>query len=145
MFPRSACRGIQRTPLSQHRTEKDANRMRSLDQILAVPGATFLLLLIAATLEVLGDAFLQSAVHHSSGVWRWIALVGGGATLSFYGLVVNLPRWDFGRLLGVYVVFFFVAAQIVAKVRFNQPASLSTLVGGSMIMAGGFIISFWKG
>lgn len=119
--------------------------MRSLDQILAMPGATFLLLLIAATLEVLGDAFFQSAVHRSSGAWRWIALTGGGATLSFYGLVVNLPRWDFGKLLGVYVVFFFVTAQIVAKVRFNQPASLSTLVGGSMIMAGGFIISFWKG
>jgi hypothetical protein len=34
--------------------------MRSLDQILAIPGRVFLLLMVAATLEVLGDAFFQS-------------------------------------------------------------------------------------
>jgi small multidrug resistance family-3 protein len=43
------------------------------------------------------------------------------------------------------VVFFFVVAQIVARVRFNQPISLPTLAGGFMIVAGGAIISFWKG
>jgi small multidrug resistance family-3 protein len=119
--------------------------MRSLEQILAVPGATFVLLLVAATMEVLGDAFFQSALHRSSGLWRWIFLAAGGCTLSLYGLVVNLPRWDFGKLLGVYVVFFFVVAQIVAKVRFHQPTTLPTLVGGLMIMAGGVVIWFWKG
>jgi hypothetical protein len=105
----------------------------------------FLLLALAATLEVLGDAFFQSAVHHSSGSWRWIFIAGGGATLSVYGLVVNLPPWNFGKLLGVYVVFFFVIAQIVAMVRFHQPISLPVLVGGFLIMAGGLMISFWKG
>jgi len=119
--------------------------MRFLGQILAVPGTIFLLLLVAATLEVLGDAFFQSAVHRSSGLWRWIFLAAGGGTLSLYGLVVNVPRWDFGKLLGVYVVFFFIIAQIVAKVRFNQPTSLPTLVGGFMIMAGGAVIWFWRG
>jgi len=119
--------------------------MRFLDPILAVPGAIFLLLLVAATLEVLGDAFFQSAVHRSSGLWRWIFLAAGGGTLFLYGLVVNVPRWDFGKLLGVYVVFFFIIAQIVAKVRFNQPTSLPTLVGGFMIMAGGAVIWFWRG
>jgi small multidrug resistance family-3 protein len=119
--------------------------MRSLEQILAVPGATFVLLLVAATLEVLGDAFFQSALHRSSGLWRWIFLAAGVGTLSLYGLVVNLPHWDFGKLLGVYVVFFFVIAQIVAKVRFNQPTTLPTLVGGLMIMAAGVVIWFSKG
>jgi len=119
--------------------------MKSLDQVLAVPGATFLLLLAAATLEVFGDAFFQSAVHRSTGLWRWIFLAGGGATLSIYGLVVNLPHWNFGKLLGVYVVFFFVIAQIVARVRFHQPINLPTVVGGLMIAVGGLIISFWKG
>ena len=119
--------------------------MRSPEQILAVPAATFVLLLVAATLEVLGDAFFQSAVHRSSGLWRWIFLVAGGGTLSLYGLMVNLPGWDFGKLLGVYVVFFFFVAQIAARLRFNQPTSLPTLVGGLMIVAGGAVISFWKG
>ena len=145
MFPSSACRAIQRTRLLQLRTEKGMTRMRFLDEILAVPGTMFVLLVVAATLEVLGDAFFQSAVHRSSGLWRWLFLAAGGGTLSLYGLVVNLPRWDFGKLLGVYVVAFFVIAQIVAKVRFNQPTSLPTLVGGSMIMVGGAVIAFWKG
>jgi hypothetical protein len=119
--------------------------MRSLEQIVAVPGTTFVLLLVAATMEVLGDAFFQSAVHRSSGLWRWIFLAAGGGTLSLYGLVVNLPQWDFGKLLGVYVVFFFVVAQIIAKVRFHQPTTLPMFVGGFMILAGGAVISFWKG
>jgi small multidrug resistance family-3 protein len=119
--------------------------MRSLDQILTAPGTMFLLLVVAATLEVLGDAFFQSAVHRSSGLWRWIFMAGGAATLSAYGLVVNLPGWDFGKLLGVYVVFFFVIAQIVARARFHQAISPPVLVGGFLIMAGGLTISFWKG
>jgi hypothetical protein len=119
--------------------------MRSLDQMALSSGRVFLLLLIAATLEVLGDSFLQTAVHHSSGVWRWIWLIGGVVALSAYGLVVNLPTWNFGRLLGVYVVFFFVAAQVVAKIRFQQSTTPAVLAGGSLIVAGGLIISFWKG
>lgn len=83
------------------------------------------------------------------GQWGFVGgnifLVAGGGTLSFYGLMVNLPRWDFGKVLGVYVVFFFVVAQIVAKLRFNQPTTLPALMGGFMIVAGGAVISFWKG
>jgi len=48
--------------------------MRSLEQILTVTGTTFVLLLVAATMEVLGDAFFQSALHRSSGLSRWILL-----------------------------------------------------------------------
>jgi hypothetical protein len=72
--------------------------MRFLDQILAVPGTMFVLLLVAATLGVLGDSFFQSAVPRLNGVWRGIALARGGV-ISFYGLVVYLPRWDFGKPL----------------------------------------------
>jgi multidrug transporter EmrE-like cation transporter len=117
--------------------------MKSLDQMALFSGRVFLFLLIAAILEVLGDSFLQTAVHHSSGVWRWIWLIGGAAALSTYGLMVNLPTWNFGRLLGVYVVFFFIAAQVVAKIRFQQPTTPAVLAGGSLIVAGGLII--WKG
>ena len=39
---------------------------------------------------------------------------------------------------------FFVAAQIVAGIRFHQKPSLPTLVGGFMIVVGGVVISFWQ-
>jgi hypothetical protein len=65
--------------------------------------------------------------------------------LALYGLVVNLPRWDFGRLLGVYVVLFFLMAQILAKVRFNQSPKPPILLGGLLIVIGGLVITFWKG
>jgi small multidrug resistance family-3 protein len=119
--------------------------MQSLNEIVARPTGVFLLLLVAALLEVLGDSCFQSAIHGSSGLPRWISAIAGVGILSLYGLVVNVPQWNFGKLLGVYVVFFFVTAQIVARVRFNQPTSLPVLVGGFMIMVGGAIISFWKG
>ncbi|MGA7754322.1 MAG: hypothetical protein WCB05_15920 [Candidatus Sulfotelmatobacter sp.] len=118
--------------------------MRALDHLLDLPGGVFLLLMIAAGLEVSGDAFFQSAVHRTSGLSRWLSLAAGVLVLSLYGVVVNLPHWDFGKLLGVYVVFFFAAAQLIAKVRFHQQMTLPALVGGFMIVIGGAIISFWK-
>jgi len=118
--------------------------MRFLDRMFVLPGGVFLLLLIAAALEVLGDAFFQTAVHHSSGLSRWLSSIGGAVILSLYGLLVNLPDWNFGRLLGAYVVFFFLVAQVVAKVRFHQPISAPVLVGGCLIIGGGLIISLWK-
>jgi small multidrug resistance family-3 protein len=95
-------------------------------------------------MEVLGDSCFQSAIYRSSGAGRigWFAL--GASLLALYGLLVNLPQWDFGKLLGVYVVFFFVAAQVIAKVRFNQPVTLPVRVGGALIVAGGLVMSLWK-
>jgi drug/metabolite transporter superfamily protein YnfA len=105
---------------------------------------TYSLLAIAALLEVLGDSCFQSAVHRSSGIGRAAFFTGGVAVLGFYGVIVNLPEWDFGKLLGAYVAFFFLAAQIVARVRFQQPLTLPVFVGGTLIVAGGAIISFWR-
>lgn len=118
--------------------------MSDLNHILRTYGITFLLLSGAALLEVLGDSCFQSALHRSSGSGRviWIAL--GVLLLSLYGLLVNTPKWNFGRLLGVYVVFFFFVAQLVAKLRFNQPMTLPLRVGSVMILVGGLIISFWQ-
>ncbi len=118
--------------------------MRMLDRLLAFPGGALFVLMTAAVLEVSGDAFFQSAVHRTSGLSRWLSLAGGVVVLSLYGLLVNLPQWDFGRLLGIYVALFFVVAQIVAKLRFHQPTTLPILVGGCMIVAGGAVISFWN-
>ena len=115
-----------------------------VNRILSTYGIPFLFLSAAAVLEVLGDSFFQSALHRSTGTARmgWIAL--GVTTLGIYGLLVNVPRWDFGRLLGVYVVFFFFVAQLVAKLRFHQPMTLPLRVGSVLIGVGGLIIVIWK-
>jgi hypothetical protein len=99
--------------------------MRSLDQILAVPGSVFVMLLVAAFLEVSGDAFFQSAVHRTSGFSRYTSVAGGVVAFSLYGLLLNLPRWNFGRLLGIYVVLFFLIAQVIARLRFHEPHQLA--------------------
>ena len=128
----------------RHLTNLRTEDVRGVSRILSTFGVPFLVLSGAALLEVLGDSCFQSALRRSSGAGRigWIAL--GVLILGLYGLTVNLPRWDFGRLLGVYVVFFFFAAQVVAKIRFHQTMTLPIRVGGLLIAAGGLVISLWK-
>ncbi len=116
-----------------------------LHQAVSSPLGAFAALLVAASLEVLGDSFFQSGLYRSSGGHRalWFAL--GVAVLGLYGFSVNLPQWDFGRLLGAYVALFFVVAQVVAKIRFQQSPSVPIWVGGGLIVAGGLVITLWKG
>ena len=117
----------------------------TLNGLVATPLGAFVVLVIAASLEVFGDACFQSGLYRSTGTSKALWFCGGIAILAGYGLFVNLPQWDFGKLLGVYVALFFVVAQIVAKVRFGQQPTTPILVGGSLIVAGGVVITFWKG
>src|SRR5437762_2546029 len=66
----------------------------------------------------------------------------GGLVLFTYGYVVNAPQWDFGRLLGVYVVFFFIVAQFISWLVFDQQPAGVVIVGGGFIVAGGIILSY---
>jgi small multidrug resistance family-3 protein len=116
-----------------------------INQVVSSPIGAFVVLVIAALLEVLGDSFFQSGLYRSTGANRSVWFVLGIAVLGCYGLFVNLPQWDFGKLLGVYVALFFVVAQVVAKLRFHQSPTTPILVGGGLIVAGGLVITFWKG
>lgn len=118
--------------------------MSFLDRLVQNPLAAIGVLLIAALLEAWGDSFFQAAFYRSSGLARGLLLAAGTVVLSLYGSTVNLPRWDFGKLLGVYVVLFFLAAQILAKVRFGQSPSPPIYFGGALIVMGGAIMAFWK-
>src|ERR1700734_4481416 len=78
------------------------------------------ILLVAAIFEAGGDALVRKALHqHASGL-RWLAFPGGAAILFSYGVIVNAPDWDFGRLPGLYVVFFFVIAQLMSWMVFHH-------------------------
>src|SRR5579864_4497794 len=108
-----------------------------LDHLVAHRSGAFVILLLAASLEAYGDSSFQTALYRSSGMNRAIAFLAGAASLVAYGLVVNTPRWDFGKLIGVYVVFFFLVAQIIARIRFGQTPTWPVLLGGGLIVAGG--------
>jgi small multidrug resistance family-3 protein len=119
--------------------------MHLLNRVVSYPLGAFATLTVAAFLEVYGDSFFQAAFYRSSGVNRMLALLMGVAVLAAYGSVVNVPRWDFGKLLGVYVALFFVMAQVVAKVRFGQSPTPPIYAGGGLIVAGGLVLAFWQG
>ena len=99
------------------------------------------ILLVAAVLEAGGDALVRAGLRSAS-VWRPLLFAMGGAVLFLYGYLVNTPDWNFGRLLGVYVVLFFLVAQAISWVAFKQTPDGSTMVGGAFIVAGGLIMSY---
>ena len=99
------------------------------------------LLLIAALLEAGGDALVRLGLH-ASPIPRRVLFLGAGALILFaYGCLVNAPSWDFGRLLGLYVVLFFLVAQAINWLVFGQPPTRAIWVGGLLILAGGAIVS----
>jgi small multidrug resistance family-3 protein len=116
-----------------------------LDRLVSNPLGAFAVLALAAFLEAHGDSFFQVGFYRSSGVGRVLPFVFGTVVLALYGAVVNVPRWDFGKLLGVYVVMFFLMAQLQAKMRFGQSPTPPIYAGGALIVAGGLVIAFWKG
>jgi drug/metabolite transporter superfamily protein YnfA len=101
---------------------------------------TLAVLCAAALLEAGGDALVRKGLHAPAS-FRLLFLLSGAGVLFAYGWAVNTPPWDFGRLLGVYVVLFFVVAQAINWLAFGQVPTIRVLLGGACIIAGGLIIS----
>jgi small multidrug resistance family-3 protein len=101
---------------------------------------TLVLLVVAAVLEVGGDALLRLGLER-----RGFALMAaGGLVLVAYGFMVNLTKLDFSRLMGLYIVLFFVVAQAVAVLLFREKLALPVLAGGALIIAGGLTMTLWQ-
>jgi drug/metabolite transporter superfamily protein YnfA len=60
-----------------------------------------LLLLLAACLEVGGDAIVRVGLRNHVGSTQLALIALGGLVLLAYGVFVNIAPVDFGRLLGV--------------------------------------------
>jgi hypothetical protein len=118
--------------------------MNQLTQIVSAPAGAFVVLAIAAYLEVQGDACFQSGLYHSSGMRRFGWFFAGMVVLVCYSLFLNSSKVDFGKLLGIYVVLFFLVAQVVAKLQFHQSPSKPIYLGGAFIVIGGLVMTFWK-
>ena len=101
------------------------------------------LLLLAAFLEVGGDALMRTGLH-AAGTTRVARLLAGTAVLAAYGTLINLGPWDFGRILGTYVVLFFIVSQIVNWVGFGHAPGWPVLLGGVLIFSGGAVLVFLR-
>ena len=102
-------------------------------------GRLVALLLVAALLEVGGDAGMRAGLQG-----RRIGFVLGVISLVSYGLIVNLSNLDFGRLMGIYISLFFVASQLLAVFVFKEKLQPAVWVGGALIVAGGCVLTFWQ-
>ena len=73
-----------------------------------------------------------------------VALFLLGAALLFgYGLFVNLPTVEFGRIAGLYIATLFVVWQVVNLAVFGAFPPMSVIAGGTLIVIGGCIVTFW--
>jgi drug/metabolite transporter superfamily protein YnfA len=102
--------------------------------------STFLIFIAAAALEVGGDALIFKGLRG-----RGLALIAlGCVALCCYGLVVNLVKWDFAKLLGVYVAVFASLSVLTGRFALKEDVPLSTWMGLSLIVVGGVVIQFGK-
>jgi small multidrug resistance family-3 protein len=100
----------------------------------------WLLFLGAAILEVCGDAVVRKGLRGKS----LFVILSGCAMLGCYGVVVNTVKWDFSRLLGVYVSVFALISVLFGFLIFKERVSHATWIGLAIIILGGLIIQFGK-
>ena len=94
----------------------------------------------AAAFEIAGDALVRKGLRGNGAAF----IVAGCVALSGYGLVVNLVRWDFSRLLGVYVAVFALMSVLTGRFAFNEEVPISTWLGLGLIVLGGLVIQLGK-
>ena len=94
--------------------------------------------LAAAIMEVAGDAIIRKGLRGGGALL--IAL--GFLVLGGYGIVVNTVRWDFSKLLGVYVCVFALVSILAGRFVFKEMIPVSTWIGLAIIMIGGAVIQF---
>jgi len=105
---------------------------------LDLPFAAWVIFLGSALLEVGGDAVVRRGLHGANAA----VILAGGLMLACYGLLVNTVRWDFSKLLGVYVAVFALISVICGRFVFGESVPYSTWVGLGIIIAGGLVIQF---
>ncbi len=101
-------------------------------------------LIIATALEVSGDAVVRTAIYKHTGLASVGLMVVGASLLLGYGCALNLAPLEFGQVSGLYIATLFVVWQIVNFVAFRTVPNRPSMLGGSLVIAGGLIVTFWK-
>lgn len=100
-------------------------------------------LLVATTIEVSGDAIVRLGIYNHAGAYR-LALFAAGMLLLFgYGFFLNLAPVEFRQVVGLYIATLFVVWQVINFAFFRTVPTVPILLGGSLIVGGGLIVTFW--
>jgi len=101
---------------------------------------TWVIFIVAALLEVGGDAAIRRGLRGGG----LLFILMGFVVLGSYGMVVNAVKWDFSKLLGVYVAFFSFVSVLCGRYIFKESIPSSTWIGLAVIIVGGLIIQFGR-
>jgi small multidrug resistance family-3 protein len=93
---------------------------------------------LAALLEVGGDAVVRGGLRGH----KYSLIMTGFVMLGCYGIVVNTMKWDFSKLLGVYVAFFAVISVLFGHFVWKESIPPATWLGLLLIVSGGLVIQF---
>jgi small multidrug resistance family-3 protein len=105
---------------------------------------TFIFVLIATVLEASGDAIIRKCIYDYTGSTR-IGLFLVGAVLLFgYGYSLNLAPVEFKQVVGLYIATLFIVFQVINYIAFKTTPTIPVLVGGTLIVAGGLLVTYWK-
>ena len=95
----------------------------------------------AALLEVCGDALIRKGLRGGGAA----LMIGGALALAAYGFLVNMVRWDFARMLGVYVAVFATVSVLFGRFVFGENVPAATWIGLAVIIFGAMIIQIGGG
>jgi small multidrug resistance family-3 protein len=98
----------------------------------------WLIFIGAAVLEVGGYAVVRKGLRGSG----LVLIVPGFSMLGCYGVVVNMVKWDFSKLLRVYVAIFALTSILFGRFVFKETIPVATWLGLLVILCGGMIIQF---
>ncbi|MCX5813181.1 MAG: hypothetical protein NT178_11650 [Proteobacteria bacterium] len=99
---------------------------------------TWLIFILSAILEVGGDAVIRKGLRGR----RLTIVVIGCVILGCYGVVVNTVKWDFSKLLGVYIAIFALVSVLFGRFVFKENIPTATWAGLVIIIGGAMIIQF---
>ncbi len=95
-------------------------------------------------MEASGDALVRIGLFDKGGTNRVAAVAAGAALLLGYGIAVNLTTIPFERVVGLYIATLFLVWQIVSFFTFRAIPRFPIVVGGTLIVVGGLLVTFWS-